>query len=215
MTIEVWSDVMCPFCYIAKKRLDSALNQFQHKDSVTVVWRSFQLNPYLPADESMTTVEYLSQTKGWSADYTESMNAMVKEMARDTDIVFNFDQTKVINTNDAHRLLHHAKAYNQQEAVMQHLFYAHFTLGLTVADKEVLMGIGKTCGLDEFGLLQLLQSNEWSEAIEQDIKEAKHLGINGVPYYIFNRQFAVSGAQSVETFSSALEKAYTFSYAGQ
>ncbi|MCK8494150.1 DsbA family oxidoreductase [Spirosoma sp. RP8] len=209
MEVEIWSDVMCPFCYIGKRKFEHALNEFSHKDQVTIVWKSFQLNPAMKTDPSKNINDYLSEAKGWSLDQARQMNDRVTAMASDVGLTYDFDKAVVANSFDAHRLIQLAKAHRLGDAAEERLFRAYFTEGRNTADHETLLELGTDIGLDASDVRQMLESNQYAEAVQRDIYEAQQVGARGVPFFVFNRRYAVSGAQQPETFLGALNTAWS------
>ncbi len=200
---------MCPFCYIGKRKFEHALNEFSHKDQVTIVWKSFQLNPAMKTDPSKNINDYLSEAKGWSLDQARQMNDRVTAMAGDVGLTYDFDKAIVANSFDAHRLIQLAKAHGLGDAAEERLFRAYFTEGRNTADHETLLELGTDIGLDASDVRQMLESNQYAEAVQRDIYEAQQVGARGVPFFVFNRRYAVSGAQQPETFLGALNTAWS------
>lgn len=208
MKVEIWSDVMCPFCYIGKRRFENALQQFPYKSEIEIVWKSFQLNPGMKTQPGKNINQYLAETKGWTLDYAKKMNEHVTTMAKDVGLQYDFDKAIVANSFDAHRLIQLAKANGKGDEMEERLFKAYFTEGRNTADHETLIQLGTEIGLDPSTIRALLDSNEYADKVEQDIYEAQQIGVRGVPYFVFNDRYAVPGAQAAETFSGALNKAW-------
>lgn len=208
MKVEIWSDVMCPFCYIGKRRFEDALQQFAYKDEVEIEWKSFQLNPDMKTDPSVSISQYLADAKGWTLEYAQQMNKHVTEMAAEVGLQYDFDRSVVANSFNAHRFSHLAKKYNLGDAAEEQLFKAYFTLGKNIDDADILAELGTEIGLDKDEVLAVLNSSEYSDDVKHDIAEAQYLGIRGVPFFVMNGKYAVSGAQAVPVFSETLEKAF-------
>lgn len=208
MKVEIWSDIMCPFCYIGKRRFENALQQFPHKDNIEVVWKSFQLNPAMKTEPDKNINQYLADVKGWTIDYAKQMNAHVTNMAKEVDLDYDFDKAVVANSFDAHRLIQLAKAHGKGDEMEERLFKAYFTEGKNTADHSTLIRLGSEIGLDPATIEKVLDSNEYADKVEQDVYEAQQIGVRGVPYFVLNDRYAVSGAQASETFLGALTKAY-------
>ncbi len=204
MKVEIWSDVMCPFCYIGKRRFENALKQFSERDKVQVEWKSFQLNPDLVTESDKSLNEYLSETKGWTIDYVRKLNERIITMAQQSGLTYNFDNVIVANSFDAHRLSHLAKKHNLQNELEEKLFSAYFTEGRNTGDKETLVQLGVEAGLDAEEAKEMLNGKNFSDEVRQDVYEAQQLGISGVPFFLFNDKYAISGAQETETFLQAL-----------
>jgi len=155
MKIEIWSDIMCPFCYIGKRRFENALNQFDHKKDVQVKWRSYQLDPDLKYVPNKTIHEVLADKKGFTKEEAKQMNQRVTEMARQEGLTYNMDKVIPANTLDAHRFTHLAAKHNLQDKAEERLFLAYFTEGKNISDRETLLQLGKEIGLPDAGLLNL------------------------------------------------------------
>ncbi|GAB4033348.1 DsbA family oxidoreductase [Spirosoma gilvum] len=208
MEIEIWSDVMCPFCYIGKRKFEAGLAQFGHKEDVKVVWKSFQLNPGLKTDPSKNVNQYLADIKGWSLQQAEQMNDRVTDMAREVGLEYHFDKAIVANSWDAHRLVQLAKKHGLGDAAEERLFRAYFTEGKNTSDHTTLIELGTDIGLDASEVRDMLNSKAFTDEVSHDLYEAQQLGIRGVPFFVLNRKYAVSGAQAPETFLGALETAW-------
>jgi predicted DsbA family dithiol-disulfide isomerase len=208
MKIEIWSDVMCPFCYIGKRRFEDALQQFNHKDQVEIEWKSFQLNPNMETDPSLNINQYLADIKGWNIDYARRMNDQVTEMAAQVGLQYDFDKAVVANSFNAHRLSHLAKKHGLGDAMEEALFKAYFTHGKNIDDKHTLTELALSVGLPADAIKQTLDSDDFADAVKHDIAEAQYLGISGVPFYVMNNKYGVSGAQAVPVFSETLEKSF-------
>jgi predicted DsbA family dithiol-disulfide isomerase len=208
MVVEVWSDVMCPFCYIGKKKFETALAQFAHKDEVEVRWKSFQLDPDVKADDAKNYTQFLAQKKGMSAEQVNGMFANVTEIAAAVDLTLDFDKAIVANSFDAHRLTHLAAKYAKKTEAKQALFAAHFTDGKDIGSHAVLLELAIQLGLDKTEVETMLKSDLYAKEVNQEIQEAAQLGINSVPFFVINRKYAVSGAQDPSVFLGALQKAF-------
>ena len=206
LQIEVWSDIMCPFCYIGKRKLEMALQEMGLNDSVSLEWKSYQLNPELKSDASKNVNEYLAEVKGWSLEQAREMNQRVTVMAAEVGITFRLDDSKLANSMDAHRLLHLAKSKGKQNAVSQALFAAYFTEGKDVANVSTLIEIGKSAGLNSATLASLFEGDQFYKEVIADQEEAMALGVRGVPFFVFNRKLALSGAQEVAVFQKAIDQ---------
>jgi predicted DsbA family dithiol-disulfide isomerase len=203
--IEIWSDVVCPWCYIGKRRLEHALSDFEHADEVEITWRSFQLNPNTPRGTAVPTKEYLVQRFGKQA--TE-MSARVAELARAEGLDFNTDAALTVNTLDSHRLLHLANEVGRGDEAKERLLRAHFIEGADLSDPEVLVGLLGEAGVDPDRARAVLNSREYADAVRDDFEEADRLGATGVPFFVIDRKYGISGAQPAEAFLHALRTAY-------
>jgi predicted DsbA family dithiol-disulfide isomerase len=208
MKVEIWSDVMCPFCYIGKRRFESALEHFPFKDQLEIEWKSFQLNPDMPTDPTLNINQYLADVKGWTLDYAKEMNDHVTAMAADEGLTYNFDKSVVANSFDAHRFTHLAKASGLGEAAEEVLFQAYFTDGKNIADKNVLAELGSQIGLDAEKVKEVLNTEQYTDEVKHDVAEAQYLGIRGVPFFVMDHKYGVSGAQMVPVFVQTLEKSF-------
>ena len=208
MNVEIWSDVMCPFCYIGKRKFENALKQFPHKEKIEVIWKSFQLDPTTVTDPSLNTIDNLAEKKGWSKQKAQETTAHVTNIAKQVGLDFHFEKAVVANSFDAHRLSHLAKKYGKQNDLEEKLFLAYFTEGKNTADHSTLLQIGKDIGIPAQEITDVLNSDTYANEVEQDIIEAQHIGVRGVPFFVLDRKYAVSGAQESETFLEALTKAY-------
>jgi len=208
MKVEIWSDVMCPFCYIGKRRFEDALQNSGHKDDIEIEWKSFQLNPNMKTDPSVNIDQYLARVKGWSLEQAKEMNAHVTGMAAEAGLTYNFDRAIVANSFNAHRFTHLAKKYGLGNAAEEQLFKAYFTDGKNTDDIPTLIELGTAIGLDAAEVKQTLESDAFADEVKHDIYEAQQLGISGVPFFVMNRKYGVSGAQAVPVFEQTIEKAF-------
>ena len=208
MKIEIWSDVMCPFCYIGKRRFEDALQQFAYKNEVEIEWKSFQLNPDMVTNPNININQYLADAKGWTLDYAQQMNNHVTEMAAEVGLAYNMDNAIVANSFKAHRFTHLAKKHNLGDAAEEALFKAYFTEGKNVDDTDTLVELATAIGLDAETTRQTLATNAYADDVKYDIAEAQQLGISGVPFFVMNNKYGVSGAQAVPVFAQTIEKAF-------
>lgn len=209
MKVEIWSDVMCPFCYIGKRKFEAALEKFPNRNNIEIVWKSFQLNPDLKTDPSKNTLQHLSESKGWSMDYTRETVAYVSNMAKEVGLNYDFDHAVVANSFDAHRLIQLAKSKGLGDAMEERLFKAYFTEGKNTADHTVLTQLAVEIGLNESDVKTTLSSDAFAKEVNQDLAEADQLRITGVPFFVFDRKYAVSGAQDSKVFADTLSKAWS------
>lgn len=208
MKIEIWSDVMCPFCYIGKRHLEKAMDKMPFKDKVEIEWKSYQLNPDYQNENHETVYDYLSRSKGMSVDQAKQMTGQVKAMANEAELSIDFDKNIPANTFKAHQLIHFAATKNMQNQAEEALFKAHFTEGKDVSDNEVLLGIASDLGLDRAEAEEALNKETFAEAVRYDIYESQQVGVRGVPFFVLDRKYALSGAQPVETFEAALKQSF-------
>ncbi|WP_339701997.1 DsbA family oxidoreductase [Algoriphagus aquimarinus] len=208
MKIEIWSDVVCPFCYIGKRKMEKAINNSHFKDKIEIEWKSFQLNPDQVTDPSLNSLEHLSKAKGWSMEQTLEITDNVVNMAAAEGLDFQMGNTVVANTMNSHRLIHLAKESGKGGEMKERLLKAYFTDGLNIDDADTLVSLGKEVGLEEEPIRQMLASEQFKNAVEQDIYESRTIGVKGVPFFVLDRKFGVSGAQPDEVFDQTLEKAW-------
>jgi predicted DsbA family dithiol-disulfide isomerase len=205
-TIEIWSDILCPFFYIGKRRFQAALDAFPQKDLFTVTWRSFELDSQAQRDYDLSIHELLAKKYGRSLEWAKEMNANMEEQGRQLGLDFHMDRIVPTNSFDAHRLMHLGKSLGLQDAVSEKLFAAYFTEGRHIGKKETLLAIATEAGLDPSRAKAMLDSDEFSDAVRQDEDEAQLFGLTGVPAFVLNRKYLISGAQPTEVFTEALQK---------
>ena len=209
--IEVWSDIACPFCYIAKHHFERALEQFLHKDKVELEWKSYQLNPNVPDDtHGESLIDSFVREKGMSKQQAEGVFSNVVNLAKQSSLDFHMDRVIVAKTINAHRLSHLAKSKSKktQNDIEELLFKAYFTEGKNVNDRNTLIEIGVNGGLEKQELENLFDSHNFADKVIADIQEASVLGITSVPFFVFNRKYAISGAQPSSAFLDMLNKVY-------
>lgn len=209
LNIDIWSDIACPWCFIGKRRFEKALDGFAAKDQVSVTWHSYQLDPTLPERSELSEKDYLSQTKGMPADQVTGMLAQVTEVARSEGLDYDFDSLVPANSMKAHQLLHAVKdAGLDVGAVKEALLSAHFEKGEVISDDELLVGIGTNNGLSEEAARGALTSDELNAAVRADIDQARTIGVNGVPFFVFQDKYGISGAQPPEAFAQVLNQVW-------
>ncbi len=208
MKIEIWSDVACPFCYIGKRKIEKAIAKFPQKDKIEIEWKSFLLNPDQVTQPNKSSQEYLAEVKGWSLEQTKEITANVANMAAQEGLEYHLDKTVVANTKKAHRLLHLAKTAGKGDEMKESLLKAYFTDSLNIDDDSVLLALGKEIGLSETSIQEVLGSDKFENEVDQDIYESRQLGVKGVPFFVLDRKFGISGAQPDEVFDQTLEKAW-------
>lgn len=208
MKVEIWSDIMCPFCYIGKRRFEASLADFAQRDQLEIVWKSFQLAPDLVTRPGLSIHAYLAEKKGMGIGEATRMNEQVTAMAKQEGLVYNFDKAIPANTLHAHRFAHFAKQHGRQDEAEEALFRAYFTEGRNLDDYPTLLEIGKSIGLDTAALQEALENGSFTDAVQQDVEEAVQLGVRGVPFFVYNRKYAVSGAQDKHVFLQTLQKAF-------
>ncbi len=212
MRIEIWSDVVCPWCYIGKRRFEEALAQFAGRDEVEVVYRSFELDPRAPEDGDESVVEALGHKFGGGPSAGRQMVDRVSQVAADAGLRFDYADAPHTRTLDAHRLLHLALAEGGpalQSRLKEALLAAYFTLARSMGDHAVLREVATSAGLDPVRVREVLTSEEYADEVRADLEQARDYGITGVPFYVVDASFGISGAQPVEVFSQALERAWS------
>lgn len=210
MKVEVWSDMVCPFCYIGKRRFEAALSRFAHAAEVEVIWHSFQLNPTLVVNktERESVYQYLAKAKGVSMEQSMKMHENVVGMAREVGLEYRFDKAVVTNSHNAHRVMQMAQQQGLGNEAEELLFKAYFIEGKDLNESATLVQIGADIGLDEAAVKAMLAGNDYNKEVAADMQEVKEIGINGVPFFVFDRKYAVSGAQPADTFLQTIEAAY-------
>ncbi|MBR9776734.1 MAG: DsbA family oxidoreductase [Cytophagales bacterium] len=206
MKVEIWSDVVCPFCYIGKRRFEKALNDFHQKDQIEVIYRSFQLNPDIQTDTNKSVEQYLSESKGVTLNKATEMTQYVTEQAASEGLGFHMENAVVANTFRSHRILQLALSQGRQQAMKERLLKAYFIEGKNIDDIDILTGLSH-----EIGLLYVedtLQNDNFSNEVKRDILESKQLGIQGVPFFVFNRKYGISGAQDTKVFAEAINQSF-------
>lgn len=210
MKVEIWSDIMCPFCYIGKRHYEEAAKQFADANNLEIEWKSFQLDPSIPNPykEGKDMYQYLAERKGLSYEQSKQMHSNVTQMAANAGLKYDFDKAVVANSWDAHRVIKLAKSKGLGDAIEERFFKAYFTEGKDMADKATLIQLGKEVGLDEKRVKEVLESDEFSNDVRADIQRAQTIGVSGVPFFVFNDKYAVSGAQPSGVFLETLQKSF-------
>ncbi|MBZ4190784.1 MULTISPECIES: DsbA family oxidoreductase [Bacteroidota] len=209
MKVQIWSDVMCPFCYIAKNNFEKAIEQLPFANDIQVEWKSYQLDPELKENSgSKTFGQYLMERKGFSAPQTKQFLQQLTDMGQNSGVNFNHDRTFVANTFPAHKLLHLAKKAGKDNEMEELLFRALFEDGKNIADTELLVSLAEQLGIEREMAKDVLSSDKFEYEVKQDFMEARNMGISGVPFFVLNDKYSVSGAQPVEAFVSALTQTY-------
>jgi protein disulfide-isomerase len=205
MKIEIWSDIVCPYCYIGKRHLEMALAKLPDIDA-DITWRSFELDPNAPVEQEMDIYDVLAKKYGRDRSWAEQMNANMTDMASKAGLHYNMDEVKPTNSFNAHRLLHFAKEEGKQSELKEALLSAYFVEGKRVGNPQTLEEIAASVGLDKTKARQVLNQNTYSSEVVKDVETAHQLGIQGVPFFYINEKYGLSGAQPVEVFVEALSK---------
>ena len=208
MKVEIWSDVVCPWCYIGKRRFETALAGFEGRDEVEVQWRSFQLNPDQPRGVRTTHDEYLATKLRTSVDQVHEMNARVVGLAAAEGLRYDFDRYQVINTFDAHRVAHLGKAHGLDDQVQERFLSAQLEQGEVLDDVETLVRLGEELGIPGGEIREVLAGDAYAAEVQADIDEAHALGINGVPFFVIDEKYGVSGAQPAEAFAQIVRQVW-------
>ncbi|SHF89907.1 Predicted dithiol-disulfide isomerase, DsbA family [Flavobacterium segetis] len=208
LKIQIWSDIMCPFCYIGKRRIEVALENFPHKNSVEIEWKSFQLDAGFVASADDNMVVHLANKYQKDAVWAQGMLDDMTQNAKNSGLDFHFEKAIMANSLNAHRLLHLAKKFNLANNLEELLFKAYLTDGLNINDLATLKDLGVKIGLNSQDIDEVLNSDIYAKDVASDILEAQSIGVQGVPFYVFDNKYAVSGAQHVDTFINTLEKVW-------
>jgi predicted DsbA family dithiol-disulfide isomerase len=208
MEIEIWSDVVCPWCYLGKRRFERALTTFAHADEVEVTYRSFELDPTAERGVTTPTVELLAGKYGMSAEQAEQAQREMEQRAQADGLQFRMDGLRSGNTRDAHRLLHLAKARHRQAELAERLHRAYFTEQGSIFDEAALTELAVEVGLDRAEVTHVLGSDEYDDAVAEDEQVGRSLGATGVPFFVIDRRYGISGAQPAEAIGQALDQAW-------
>lgn len=206
MKIEIWSDFVCPFCYIGKRRLEIALDKFEYKNEVELVFKSFELDPNAKKEYKESIHEIIANKYGIPLEQAKASNNQLILQAKDLGLDYNFDDLKPTNTFDAHRLVHFAKTYGKDKELTERLLKAYFVDSLNLSESKVLSELASEVGVDGDKALVVLESDEYASKVRLDEQIASDIGVTGVPFFVFNNKYAVSGAQPSELFLEVLEK---------
>lgn len=209
MQVEIWSDVICPWCYIGKRRFETALADFAHKEKVHVIWRSFELDPSSPLQRPGTLEEMLAKKYNVSLQQATAMNARVTGLAKEVGLEYHLANARPGNTFDAHRLLHYATSKQLGNRAIEGIMHAYFSESLPVGERAALARLAPEFGIGESDALEMLESDAYSKEVRADEARAKKFGITGVPFFVFDEKSGISGAQPVEVFAEALRNANT------
>ena len=208
MKVEIWSDIICPFCYIGKRRFENALTDFDQKEKVEIVWRSFQLDAELEKVPGQSVHEYLAVRKGVTTEKGKEMNDYMAGVAKEAGLHYDFDNAIINNTMNAHRLSHLGAKHGLQNDIEEALFAAYYTHGKDIGDTETLIKIGVSAGLNESDIQKMYETDEFVKEVRSDQYESQQVGVKGVPFFVFNNKYAVSGAQPTDVFTQVLNKVW-------
>jgi len=208
MHIDIWSDVVCPWCYLGKRRLEKALSGFEGRGDVTIAHRSFQLDPTKPKGETSNRRTMLMSKYRLTEDRVREMDHNMEVMAAAEGIEYHLtDKGQTGNTLDAHRLVHLAASHNREDQMLDRLYKAYFTEERSVFDLESLVSLAVEEGLDATEVREALESDRYLDAVKRDLDEARMLGVSGVPFFVIDGRYGISGAQATDVFSRALTMA--------
>lgn len=208
MQVEIFSDVVCPWCALGKRRFERALADFPHRDEVEVVWRSFELDPSAPDHSDPDVADHLARKYGVPRAQILKSQAQLTDLGAAEGLVYRFELTRRTNTFDAHRLLHHAYEVGDQNALKSRLLEAYFSEGADVGDHDTLVRLAADVGLDPETAAEILRSGAYGPEVRADEEAARAFGISGVPFFVVNRRIGISGAQAVGVFRNALDEAW-------
>src|SRR5690625_2588805 len=206
ITVDIWADISCPWCFIGKRRFEKALSQFARKEHVAVSFRSFVMAPDTPADFPGTEAEFLTANMGMAAEQVRAMLGQATTVAAGEGLEYDFANVKHSNTDLAHQLLHFAKTQGKQPALIEVLFSSYFEKGRRVSGVEDLVPLAIEAGLDGEGARAALETEVYAGGVEDDIAQAQAYGITSVPFFVFNSKYGVSGAQETAAFLEVLEE---------
>jgi predicted DsbA family dithiol-disulfide isomerase len=208
MHVEIWSDIACPWCYVGKRRFEAALAAFEHRDEVTVTWRSFELDPAAPSEREVDGATHLAEKYGTTREQAVAMQQRMTDVAAEEGLAFRFDIARAGNTFDAHRLIHLAAAHGMQDAMKERLMAAYLTEGEAIGDPATLAKLAVEAGLPEDEVDELLAGDRFGAEVRDDERTAAQFGIHAVPFFVVDRAIGASGAQPSETFCELLRRGW-------
>jgi predicted DsbA family dithiol-disulfide isomerase len=208
MLVDIWSDVVCPWCYLGKRRFEAALERFEHRDAVQVHWHSFELDPQAGPSSDTPSAQRLAAKYGMPVEDARARHAELEEVAGAEGLEYHLDRTRGGNSLDAHRLHQLAIDRGLSDAVMQRLMRGYFTDGEAIDDRDVLLRLVTEAGLDADEARAVLDSDRYTEEVRADEHTAARIGVRGVPFFVLGRRFGVSGAQTPDIMLEALQKAW-------
>ena len=209
MEVEIWADVVCPWCYLGKRRFEQALASFEHRDKVQVTYRSFELDPTAPPGVTSPTVELLAEKYAMTAVQAEQAQRQMEQRAAADGLTFRMSGLRSGSTRDAHRLLQLAKATGRQDQLMERLQRAYFTEQDSIFDHESLTRLAVEAGLDRDDVAEVLTGEQYADHVDTDEAMARAIGATGVPLFVIDRRYGISGAQPAEVITDVLERAWT------
>lgn len=204
--IDIWSDIVCPFCFIGKKKLELAISKLHLSEQVEIEWHSFQLDPDFPKGEAIPSTSYLAQRKNYPIEQINAIQQQLTTSAKVYGIDFQFEKALSFNTIEVHRLWQWSKNLGKSSELKEALMKAYFSDGIDLSKEENILQVVENCGLDKLEAESILKSNQFSNEVDQDIYYASQIGVRGVPFFVLNNQFAISGAQDDSVFENAFLK---------
>jgi predicted DsbA family dithiol-disulfide isomerase len=208
IAVDIWTDLVCPWCFIGKRRFEAALGEFEHRDSVRVRWRSFELDPDAPAKAVEQAPALLRRKYGMSVEQAAEANARITALAAEEGLSYRLEESWPVNSFDAHRVMHFAADKGVGEAVRERLMTAYTSEGIDLGDRETLVAQAAKAGLDDQATATVLDGDEYADVVRADEREASEIGVNGVPAFVAGGRYLVSGAQPVEVFTLLLQRAW-------
>ncbi len=206
MKVEIWSDFACPFCYIGKKRFEIALNEFKHKDQVEVIYKAYQLNPQAPKEMQGTAYESFAKGHGTTPEGAKQRFDSFTQNAKTVGLTYRYDIIQMTNTLDAHRIAKWSNQFGKEDEVTNRFMKAYFTDGLNLADHDTLVKLASELGLNGKEAKKVLESNQYKDQVLAEQQESRQIGVQGVPFFVLNRKYGISGAQQQDYFTRALEQ---------
>jgi len=206
--VEIWSDVLCPFCYIGKRKFEAALANFPHKHLVEVTWHSYVLKPNLPYQPQKDIYSYIAEIKGETIEWSIKAHQSLAQTAKSVGLEYNFDKVKVSGSNDAHRIIQLSKKHGLADEIEERFFKAYFTEGALMSDYETLIILASEVGLDKNEVANVLSTNKYADEVKLDGEYGREIGVKGIPFFLINNTFSINGAQDSHTFLTALENAF-------
>jgi len=212
MQVDIFSDVICPWCAVGKRRFEEALGRFEHADEIDVVWRAYELDPGAPVRREGDYADRLARKYGMTREQAVAANERLTATAAHEGLEFHFDRAQPGNTLDAHRLLHYAREVGRQDALKERLFRAYFTEGAPIGEPETLIALAGEVGLDTAEVAAILAGDRYTDDVRADEREAAEIGVTGVPFFVVDGRFGIPGAQDADTILNVLERAWAKSH---
>ncbi len=205
--IEIWSDVVCPFCFIGKKKMEQAITKLNAEDNVEIIWHSYQLDPDFPKGTSISSTKHFSKKKGYPIEQIEGMYIQLANQGKEYGIDFHFDKSLSFNTLNVHRLIKWAKSFNKSNEMKEAFMLAYFTDGIDLSQEENILTVIGTIGIDTTKAKSILNTDTYTQEVEQDMYQSRQLGVRGVPYFLINEKEVISGAQNDKVFENVISDA--------